>query len=226
MRISDTSNSSLARSVRHEGSDLNWTFLVMSKTLLNCRLDMKCVITHTVSGALSVCCGMMGRTKRMPVMCPDAAHLCFFLFSSLSLSILRSMSCPCQSAQEIWGASFTILFITSLPHCVCFCISCSVSLSLFLSLMPSLSVETSRPQTSFHTFWLTSLCFSVRDTLWGSAVWVTHYGWILSEVLHGCHLLKSTCNHIHKPFYFLTVMKFRMKQDIQLEKIVWLKDVT
>lgn len=180
-----------------------------------CRLKVKCAITHSFSSRdVASVLGFDGMHKENASQVP-------WYSPSLFLPLLRALApslAPCLAPVSLQRRSkvpvSTFCFYS--VHCPIFSPSLPVSVSpilclcLFLSLMSSLSLETSRPQTSFHIFWLTGLCFSVRDTLWGSAVRVTHYSWILSEVLRGCHLLKSICNDIRKPFYFLHVMKFRI----------------
>lgn len=126
---------------------------------------MKCVITRSFSSRAVVSvpgfdgmqtCSIHKENASQVPWCSPALFLPLPL--ALSLSIPHPVSQPCQSAQEIWGASFIFLFYYSvhcsfaLLHDVYFCTSCSVSLSLFFSLMPSLSLETSRPQTSFPVF--------------------------------------------------------------------------
>lgn len=163
-----------------------------------------------------VCCGLIGCTKRMPVRCPDVAHLCFFLFLSLSLSIPHPMPCPCQSAQEIWGASFIFLFYYSV-HCplfspslcvflyLLFCVFVSVSLSYVIFVFRDIQTTDQLPHFLIDRL----VFFSKRHTLGfcrpGDTLWVNFVrgaSWLSSVKVnmqrHSQAILLPQCDEIPK----------------------------
>lgn len=124
-----------------------------------CRLEMKCVITHSfssrdVSSVLWFDRMHKENASQVPWCSPSLFLLLPLALSPSLAPCLAPVSLHRRSEVPVSSFCFTILFIapSSLPRYVCFCISYSVSLSLFLSLMSSLSLETSRPQTSFTFF--------------------------------------------------------------------------
>ncbi len=166
---------------------------------------------------LSVCRGFMGCrhalfTKRMPVRCSVVAHLCFFFFS-LSLSRVSALS-VCTGDLRCQFHLSVLLFCSLPPLSFTTCVSVPpvLSRSLF-SLMPSLSLETSRPETGFPVLdWQACKRHTWRfcrpgDTLWLNFVWGASW---LSLVI-------ADMERLSKTIYIHNVMKFQLKQDILQE---------
>lgn len=153
-----------------------------------CTLEMKCVITQSFSSrdvvsvpgfdGMQTCSIDKENASQMPWCSPS-----LFLPLALSPSLppcLCLVSLHRRSKVPVSSFCFTILFIAApLSFTACVSVSPALSLCLCFSLMPSLSLETSRPQTS--QFLIDKLVFCSKrhtwrfcrpgDTLWVNFVW-------------------------------------------------------